>query len=93
MDGAAILPFSIFIGIWSLFDAYECAKANNTDDFEISRKQNKDPWLAVFLSNLIPGLGQLYIRKWLWAIVFVIIFIALRALEEKNNLVFLLGLF
>ena len=90
--GAAILPLSIFIGIWNLFDAYKCAKTNNTEDFEISRKRNKDPWLAVFLSKLIPGLGQMYIRKWLWGIIFVAIFIALLALEERNNIVFVLGL-
>ena len=71
--GVALLLFSIAIGIWTFFDAYKCAKTKNTDDFELSRKQNKDAWLAVFLSYLIPGLGQIYIRKWLWLLKFVLV--------------------
>jgi signal peptidase I len=89
--GVALFLPLISISIWNFFDAYKCAKAENTEDFEISRKQNKDPWLAVFLSDLIPGLGQIYIRKWLWGIVFIIIFIALPSLK-KSNAVFFFGL-
>ncbi|OHB82174.1 MAG: signal peptidase I [Planctomycetes bacterium RBG_19FT_COMBO_48_8] len=32
----------------------------------------KEPWLAVFLSKLIPGLGQIYIKKRLLGIVLII---------------------
>jgi signal peptidase I len=65
------------IHIWNLFDAYRCAKRRNPEDFENSRNQNKDPWLAVFLSDLLPGLGQIYIKKWLLGIVFIVCFVAL----------------
>jgi signal peptidase I len=88
--GAALFLPLISIGIWNLFDAYNCAKAKNTEDFEISRKRNKDPWLAVFLSDLIPGLGQIYIRKWLWGIVFIIAFIAVLSLKKSNLFFFTL---
>jgi TM2 domain-containing membrane protein YozV len=49
-----------------LFDAYHIAKNSNSKEFEVSRKyQNKEPWYAVFLSSIIPGLGQLYLnRNW-----------------------------
>ena len=57
---------------WSLFDAYKCARKTNTENFETERKQRKDPWLALFLSDLIPGLGQVYLKKWLWGITFAI---------------------
>jgi len=62
----------VAVGIWNLFDAHKCARKTNPEDFEIERKQNKDPWLALFLSDLIPGLGQIYLKKWLWGIFFII---------------------
>ena len=60
------------VWIWNLFDSHKCARKTNPQDFEIERKQGKDPWLALFLSDLIPGLGQLYLKKWLWGILFII---------------------
>ena len=63
----------IAIKIWTLFDAHKCARKANSQDFENERKQNKDPWLALFLSDIIPGLGQLYLRKWFFGIFFIII--------------------
>jgi signal peptidase I len=60
------------VRIWNLFDAHKCARKINPEDFEIERKQDKDAWLALFLSDLIPGLGQLYLKKWLWGILFII---------------------
>lgn len=62
----------VAVRIWNLFDAHKCARKTNPEDFEIERKQDKDPWLALFLSDLIPGLGQLYLKKWLWGIIFII---------------------
>ena len=59
--------------IWNLFDAHKCARKANPDWFESDRKLGKDPWLALFLSDLIPGLGHLYIRKWVWGIVFTVV--------------------
>ncbi len=57
------LTLNILIVVLSCFDAYKCAKNANTINFERVRKQNKDPWRAVFLSRIIPGLGHLYIGK------------------------------
>ncbi len=62
----------VAVRIWNLFDAHKCARKTNPEDFETDRKQNKDPWLALFLSDLIPGLGQLYLKKWLWGVLFII---------------------
>jgi len=62
----------VAVRIWNLFDAHKCARKINPEDFETERKQNKDPWLSLFLSDLIPGLGQLYLKKWLWGILFII---------------------
>jgi signal peptidase I len=69
--GLVLVYFTI--RIWNLFDAHKCVRKANSQDFENERKQNKDPWLALFLSDIIPGLGQLYLRKWLLGMLFVII--------------------
>lgn len=58
--------------IWSLFDAHSSARKSNSPQFETLRKAKKDPWLAIFLSLLIPGLGHFYIKKTGEGIVFVI---------------------
>jgi signal peptidase I len=54
---------NILFFIWNLFDAYFCATKRNSSEFESERKRNRDPWLAVFLSRIILGLGYLYIKK------------------------------
>jgi signal peptidase I len=56
---------SFLLNIFNLFDAYISAKKRNDEDFEITRKSNKDPWLAVFLSKLWLGLGHIYLGKYL----------------------------
>jgi len=62
----------LIVWIWNLFDAHKCARKANSDNSETERKQGKDAWLAVFLSKLIPGLGQIYIKKRLLGIVLII---------------------
>lgn len=67
----AFLIFSIF----NLFDAHRSAKKANSADFEQLRKSEKDPWLAVFLSRLIPGLGHAYQGNWLFALLFFVLIV------------------
>ena len=64
-----------FVSIWSLFDAHQCAKKANSSIFEEARKSSKDPWLAVFLSRILPGIGHLYINKIGLGILFFCLFI------------------
>jgi signal peptidase I len=71
------------IWIWNLFDAHKCARKANSEDFEIERKLNKDPWLALFLSDLIPGIGHLYLMRWLGGFLFIIIAVFL--IVETNQ--------
>jgi len=78
----------IAIGIWNLFDAYKCAKSMNPEDFEIGRKLSKDPWLALFLSDLIPGLGQIYLKRWLLGIGFLIVAGILLIADAKYPLLY-----
>lgn len=52
------------IYILNLFDAYYSAtKQLNNQVSENIPRINKDPWFAVFLSRILPGLGQLYVEK------------------------------
>ncbi|HEY9747945.1 MAG TPA: signal peptidase I, partial [Allocoleopsis sp.] len=70
--GLVLLLLAGLIPIWNLFDAYICTKRANSIEFEQSRKQAKDPWLAVFLSQILPGLGHAYLNKWGWAVLWLI---------------------
>ncbi len=74
------------VRIWNLFDAHECARSANPEDFETERKQTKDAWLALFLADLIPGLGQIYVKKWLWGAVFMVASVPLLAIAIKYRL-------
>jgi signal peptidase I len=69
---AGIYVAILIIWIWNLFDTHKCSRKANSDDVEAERKQVKDPWLALFLSKLIPGLGQIYLKKWILGIGFVV---------------------
>jgi signal peptidase I len=82
--GASFLLAGVVVYIWSLFDAHKCSREANTEDFGSSRKENKDPWLAVFLSRILPGLGHMYIRKWGWGVVFIVCLIIVSIIEESH---------
>jgi len=91
VTGVVVFLVVSAIGIWNLFDAHKCARRQNGMEFEAARKAEKDPWLAVFLSSIIPGLGQLYIRKRLLGIVFILCSLVL-LLMRRGLLVLALGL-
>lgn len=50
--------------IFSLWDSHHAAKQGVTlDEFSPLRYQSKDPWYPVFLSQVLPGLGHLFLQK------------------------------
>ncbi|MBE9101589.1 signal peptidase I [Vacuolonema iberomarrocanum] len=75
--GLLLLLASNILYVFSIFDAYHCARKVNDAEFEALRKREKDPWFAVFLSRLFPGLGHLYIGKWLVAMLLFFLAIAI----------------
>jgi signal peptidase I len=90
--GMVVLAIAFLIlPIVNLFDAHYSARSGNSGEFESERKQNKDAWLAVFLSGWIPGLGHAYIKKWLPAILFFIACVAAFAIQRSQNLIFVLA--
>jgi signal peptidase I len=71
-----VLP-TIPVNIWNLFDAHRCARKANNRSFEELRKTSKDPWLAVLLSRLLPGMGHIYIGKaWLGILLLIIVIVS-----------------
>jgi signal peptidase I len=73
--GSVSLGFQVLIAYTvlftlNLFDAHRRARKHNDLTFEQHRRAHKDPWLAVFLSRIIPGLGHAYQGQWGYAILF-----------------------
>lgn len=64
--------------------AFRAVRRRNTTEFERMRTQVKDPWLAVFLSVIFPGLGHLYLRKWIAGIAFILASLLLELLVGKK---------
>jgi signal peptidase I len=73
----------IILPAFACLSAFKIAKRVNTGEFETERTLSKDPWLAVFLSLLLPGLGHAYIRKGVFCVLYIFIFLALRILSMR----------
>ena len=73
--GSIILPAFICL------DAFKITRGANTAEFETDRVLSKDPWLATFLSLLLPGLGHAYLRKGFFFILYIVVFLWLRILS------------
>jgi signal peptidase I len=61
--GLILILFNFGLWIWNLFDAHQCLFQNTTEAFKESRKQCKNPWIAIFWSSFIPGIGHFYLKK------------------------------
>lgn len=71
VGGVCLLPI-LFIYLFSLFDARDCVnKRIEQSKRELIPVINKDPWFAVLLSFILPGLGQLYIKKFVSGAIFL----------------------
>lgn len=69
--------------VFACVDAFKTAKRINTEKFETERASSKDPWLTVFLSLLLAGLGHAYIRKGGFLVLYIFIFLVLRILSMR----------
>ena len=70
----AFLVLAVGLGC---YDTFRCARRKQGAYDSDEARPVKDPWLAVFLSLLIPGLGHMYLRRWfqgaLWAVVWLVL--------------------
>jgi len=74
----------IVLPIYASENAFRTAKGHNTDDFERERTRKKDPWLAVFLSVLLPGLGHAYLRRIGFLVLYAASFLVLYAIAMRT---------
>lgn len=89
VTGLIFLLLVSVIYIFSLFDAFGCVnKQLNVQSAEKLPRTHKDPWFALFLSRILPGLGQLYIEKAILGAVFLSLIIIVSGLAKFfSNLV------
>jgi len=90
-----LISVVIFIlTILACVDALNITRSSNSASFESTRKSNKDTWLAVFLSIVLPCLGYAYLRRWLYFILFglgfFLFFVAFQFISENNILQFII---
>lgn len=59
---------------------------NIVDVFRINKPQNKDReykiWKAFFISYFLPGLGHIYLKKYIRGLIFIVIIIVLNLLKK-----------
>ncbi|HEY9602357.1 MAG TPA: signal peptidase I [Allocoleopsis sp.] len=94
VTGLMCLFLVAIIYIFSLFDAYSCVNQQlNVQSAEKIPRTKKDPWFALFLSRILPGLGQLYTEKAILGAVFLSLIIIISGLAKFfSNLVIFIPL-
>ncbi|MHC4542340.1 MAG: signal peptidase I [Planctomycetota bacterium] len=74
----------IAVPIYASLDAYRLAKRRNSKSLERERTLGKDPWLAVFLTVVLPGLGHIYLRKRIVGVLLLLSFCVLRVKAQTS---------
>jgi signal peptidase I len=77
-----IIPLVALVGA---IDCYRKAKKNNTSKYEENRKENADPWIAVLLTKILPGIGHLYLKKYLMGLILLILYLLVLVVIAKYS--------
>jgi signal peptidase I len=89
----AAVFFLVIVSIYVLFDAYRVTKPLARNDAQlIAAAGYRKPWLAVFLSAIIPGIGQLYNKQLLKGLALIATLIVLSGFEEQFPPLLIAGL-
>ncbi len=78
----------MFVAGGSVLHGLLSVKWANTKKFEDRRKTEVDVWLAVFLSRFFPAAGLVYLKRWLLAIVFFVVYMVIEVLFSSNTYVY-----
>ena len=75
-DGSVLLACGLGVAlavfhVYNLSDAFRAPRRQTVEEQE--PKPKKARWLAVFLTQLLPGLGHLYSGKWLWGVCILVL--------------------
>ncbi len=77
----------LVFGVYVLFDAYRVTRNYNAlHCAALGPAPRKQPWLAAFLSNMVPGLGQFYVRRRIKGLAFLIAAVLLLSVEDRAAL-------
>lgn len=62
----ALLAAILLANFWlfNVYHAHRCARNLNTPEANRARRRAFDPYLAVFLTQPLPGIGHFYLRRW-----------------------------
>ncbi|MGK7943775.1 MAG: signal peptidase I [Microcystaceae cyanobacterium] len=72
LSGLIVLPLAGLLYLFNVLDAH--LSVYHDQKHEIKEKiprKHKNPWFAVFISRIIPGLGHFYLKRSLLGLVFV----------------------
>ncbi|MEC4894808.1 MAG: signal peptidase I [Oscillatoria sp. PMC 1051.18] len=81
LTGIGLLLAIATLYLVNIFDAHASVFQDNFREEKIPRN-NKNPWFAVFLTRILPGLGQLYNHQSLAAILFLSVTILLAIADD-----------
>jgi len=74
--------FAAAVHIYSLFDAHKTARRFNQLHNVQPQATTKNPWLATFLSCILPGIGQFYNRQILKGTALIVVVLIFYAVEH-----------
>ncbi len=63
--GAVLILAALLLWLANVVHTFFAARRRNAPAAEQERRRAKDPFLAVFLTLVVPGVGHLYLRRWL----------------------------
>ena len=66
---------------WAGRDAYKLASLPKDRAVAETRPSGAASYFPAFLSTILPGLGQAYLRRWLWAAAYLCLYAAFRRLS------------
>lgn len=69
--GAGLFGAWLILKAYVLFDAFLSVRQDNSIGFETNRRKERDGWLGIYLNQLLPGLGHLYLNRFLSGLLFL----------------------
>jgi signal peptidase I len=83
VTGLVCILLAVIVYISNLFDAY--IRATQYSRVRVSERiprQHKDPWFAVFITRILPGLGHLYLERAFFGAFFLALIIIFSTLSR-----------
>jgi len=82
-QGWILVAFSVCAYIGNLVDAWFTAKHCNRSHVTVKRENGKDIYLSIILTDILPGLGHMYLRQFKNGIFFLVAYFTMQFVETK----------